>query len=128
MLLVLGLVPIFVMKGATQYGFWSLFASKFCSFFDGTFISTVFFCGFCAYDAHIIFLFDAIILLAVLKTSFLFFVGKRNSNGNFGWNFKWNYVKFSSKFHRKYHSIYQNRNFAPLDRDINLLVKIKYLH
>ena len=47
-------------------------------------LAPYFFSGFCAYDVHIIFLFDAIILLAVLKTGFLFFVGKRNSNGNFG--------------------------------------------
>ena len=40
--------------------------------FFGTFISTVFFfSGFSAHDAHIIFLFDAIIPLAILETGFL---------------------------------------------------------
>ena len=40
--------------------------------------------GFSAHDAQIIFLFDFIILLAVLGTGFLHFVGKRNFNGIFG--------------------------------------------
>ena len=47
-------------------------------------LAPYFFSGFCARDAHIIFLFDAIILLPVIKTGFLLFVWKRNFNGNFG--------------------------------------------
>ena len=47
-------------------------------------LAPYFFSGFSAHYAHIIFLFDAIILLAVLETGFLLFAGKRNSNGNFG--------------------------------------------
>ena len=39
MLLILGLDHIFEMKAATQYGFWSLFESACCSFFEGAFIS-----------------------------------------------------------------------------------------
>ena len=36
-------------------------------------LAPYFFSGFSAHDAHIIFLFDAIILLAVLETGFLLF-------------------------------------------------------
>ena len=39
MLLILGLDHIFEMKAETQYGFWSLFESACCSFFEGVFIS-----------------------------------------------------------------------------------------
>ena len=46
-------------------------------------LAPYFFSGFSAHDAHIIFLFDAIILLPVLKTGFLLFVGKRNFNSKF---------------------------------------------
>ena len=47
-------------------------------------LAPYFFSGFSAHDAHIIFLFDAIILLAVLETCFFLFVRKRNFNGSFG--------------------------------------------
>ena len=47
-------------------------------------LAPYFFSGFSAHNAHIIFLFDAIILLAVLETGFLLFVRKRNFNGSFG--------------------------------------------
>ena len=53
-------------------------------FFIAPSLAPYFFSRFSAHDAHIIFLFDAIILLAVLETGFLLFVGKRNFNGNFG--------------------------------------------
>ena len=39
-------------------------------------LAPYFFSGFSAHDTHIIFIFDAIILLAVLETGFLLFVGK----------------------------------------------------
>lgn len=47
-------------------------------------LAPYFLSGFSAHCAHIIFLFDAIIQLAVLETGFLLFIRKRNFNGKFG--------------------------------------------